>query len=42
MSRAAAQWREQALNRQREEEARVRTLQKFVATSQALGDANAR
>lgn len=39
---AVNQYREQALNRQRDEEAKTNILQKFVANSRALADANSR
>jgi hypothetical protein len=43
MSSAAARaFREQALARQREEEARNNVLHKFIANSRALADANAK
>ncbi len=39
---AARAYREQALQRQREEEARTNILNKFISNSRALADANAR
>jgi len=36
------QYRQQALQKQREEEAKTNILQKFVANSRALADANSR
>ncbi len=39
---AAQRFREQALMRQREEEARNNVLLKFVSESRALGDANSK
>jgi len=35
-------WRQRALDKQRDDESRVKTLQKFLASTQAQSDTNAR
>jgi hypothetical protein len=36
------EWRQRALDKQRDDEARVGVLQKFLSQTRALGDANAK
>jgi len=35
-------WRQRSLDKQRDDESRVKTLQKFLASTQAQSDTNAR